>query len=263
MEQTRVRTEELIGLGVAGLLHVALFAALLFQPKKSESFLAEERVTVSLAEDVGLDQVAPEFVDESRAAIAPTLSDEPIPPEAQPDDPAPRNQIAAEDTTRKPAQKPKERTQTRNSRPKPKNTPKPKETQSGGSRLGSDFLGGAGNSADTADTRPPASQIGRQAKASLLNSIARQLRPHWDAPDGAEAEKLSILVSWRLNEDGRLAGTPRCKSVRGVTASNRPQANVYCRYAITAIRRASPFNLPNRYYNAWKSVRDFQFDGEL
>ena len=54
MGETALRSDERIGLGVAVVLHVALVALLLLQPTPSSPPIMPERMTVSLAEDVGL-----------------------------------------------------------------------------------------------------------------------------------------------------------------------------------------------------------------
>ncbi|MGB7372576.1 MAG: energy transducer TonB, partial [Pontixanthobacter sp.] len=79
METRTLRTEEIAGLGAAVLLHGLLLVVLLAKP---DPVVVEpvRSVTVSLADDVGLEETSPTPVPESRAAIAPTLSDAPAPP---------------------------------------------------------------------------------------------------------------------------------------------------------------------------------------
>ena len=90
--------------------------------------------------------------------------------------------------------------------------------------IGNDFLSGAGSSSTSSSTLIPASQIGASAKASLLAQISRELKPNWNAPDGADADKLYTLVSWQLNADGSLKSGPTCKPTQGVTETNKTQA---------------------------------------
>jgi hypothetical protein len=141
-------------------------------------------------------------------------------------------------------------------RPAEKSAAKP----AGGSRIGADFLPGAGASTNTSETRVPASQIGASAKASLAQAIARQLRPHWSAPQGVDAEKLVTVLSFELNADGSLAGRPRVVSQSGETNSNAPQKDLHAERAIRAVQLAAPFDLPTEYYEAWKRVTSFRFD---
>ena len=123
-------------------------------------------------------------------------------------------------------------------------------------------LGSAAAGSGT-DTRVPANQIGQSERASLVQSISRQVGAHWDAPNGLEAERLVTTVTWRLRPDGSLDGQPQCNPTQGITPANRTQAGRHCELAIRAIRLAAPFDLPPRYYEAWRLVRNFRFDGSL
>jgi hypothetical protein len=165
----------------------------------------------------------------SKAAVQPRAKASPEPPRRRPDRPA-----------AKPATKP-----------------------AGGSRIGADFLPGAGASTNTSETRVPASKIGASAKASLAQAIARQLRPNWTAPQGVDAEKLVTILAFDLNPDGSLAGRPRVVSQTGETPSNAPQKDLHAERAIRAVQLASPFDLPPEYYEAWKRVSAFRFDRNL
>ena len=267
MALAALRTDERVGLGVAVLLHVALVAVLVLQPGKDEVPPLPPRMTVSLTSDVSLASTAPDPVAESRAAIAPTMSDEPQPApleQAQPDPiPAPRAVATAPPPRAEPtrtAAKP-EPERRRPDRPATQPAPpKPAAKPAGGSRIGADFLPGAGDSTNTTETRVPASQIGASAKASLAQAIARQLRPHWSAPQGVDAEKLVTVLSFDLNPDGSLAGRPRVVSQSGETNSNAPQKDLHAERAIRAVQLAAPFDLPPEYYEAWKRVTSFRFD---
>ena len=106
-------------------------------------------------------------------------------------------------------------------------------------------------------------RIGASAKASLIQAITRQIKPHWSAPQGVDADQLVTVLSFRLNEDGSLAGTPRVVSQSGETAANRPQKALHAERAIRAVQLAAPFDLPPEYYNAWKSIDGARFDRNL
>ena len=284
MALAELRTDERFGLGVAVLLHVALVAVLVIQPGKDEVPPLPERMTVSLASDVSLASTAPDPVAVSRAAVAPTLSDEPqvAPPieQAQPEPiPAPRPVAttppprpvptrAAVQPRTPPKAAPRQETPRRTERPAAQPSraavapkpPKPAAKPAGGSRIGADFLPGAGDSATSSETRMPASQIGASAKASLAQAIARQLRPHWSAPQGADAEQLVTILSFSLNPDGSLSGRPRLVKQSGITDSNAPQKDLHAERAIRAVQLAAPFDLPPEYYEAWKRVDAWRFD---
>jgi outer membrane biosynthesis protein TonB len=283
---TSFSDEDRLGLLVAVMLHLGVLAVFVLQPAEREPLPMPERMTVNLAEDVGLVAASSDPVSESRAAIAPELSDLPAPaPELS--DQAPRNPAVtdappptaaaraqpprtAPSRTASPRprdradQRPRRRPDTRPpnrtaDRPRP---PRPAQ-RSGGSRVGDDFLSGAGASTTSNETRIPASQIGASAKASIVQAIARQIKPHWTAPSGVDSEQLVTVLSFRLNEDGSLNGRPQVVSQSGVTASNTPQKDLHAERAIRAVQRAAPFDLPPRYYNAWKVIAQWRFDRRL
>ena len=79
MGETAFRNEEKVGLAAAVVLHGALVAVLLMQTVRNEVSVFPERMTVSLATDVGMQSAAPKPVAESRASTAPTLSPDPAP----------------------------------------------------------------------------------------------------------------------------------------------------------------------------------------
>ena len=264
------RSDEKVGLAAAVVLHGALVAVLLMQAVRSEVTVFPDRMTVSLATEVGLESAAPDLVSESRASVAPTLSP----------DPAPAPEVAQpQPSTRTPPTPPKPAIRTATSQPAPSRDrsrpdrtppkqaaatpPKPAGKTGGGSRIGDYFLEGKGSSTTTQETRAPAAKFGSAERAALSSAITRQLRPNWNAPSGLDAEQLVSTVSWDLSPDGNLRGTPRCRTAASsITASNRPQAALHCERAIRAVQRAAPFNLPDQFYDRWKAL-EWQFDRRL
>ena len=84
MERTGINREERTGLIVAVVLHLALFALLLVQGLfPAPTIDPPQRMTVSLAEDVGMEATAPDLVTESRASTAPTIEINPAPAPAR------------------------------------------------------------------------------------------------------------------------------------------------------------------------------------
>ncbi len=141
---------------------------------------------------------------------------------------------------------------------------RPASSPPGGSRLGDDFLKGVpGAQATGAARSPPAAAIGPAVQSALSGAISRELKPHWAAPQGADAELLVTILTWSLNCDGSLAGTPQVVRQEGITDANRPQASRHAEQAIRAVQLAAPFNLPAEYYDAWKRVGSFRFDRKL
>lgn len=131
------------------------------------------------------------------------------------------------------------------------------------SRLSRDMVEGATDSPSRGrDTTPPGSTASPAVKSALAAEIVRQLKPHWRAPTGADADQLVTVVSARLNRDGSLAGTPQVVSQTGVTDSNRAQADLHKERAVRAVQLAAPFNLPEEFYDEWKLLRP-RFDRRL
>lgn len=266
MGESTFRREERTGLFVAVAFHMGLVLVLLVQPAERGKIIPTERMTVNLAEDVGMVATAPEPVPESRAATAPEISETPAPalePVVQPQ-PAPL-------PVQPPVRRPVERVQspipapTRAADTRPRRRPEPSRAQEqprpqqpaqrgGGSRVGDNFLAGAGDSARTEETRTPASQIGASAKASIVQAVARQIKPHWAPPNGPEVDKIVTFVRFRLNENGSLSGRPEVVRQTGINETNRAQAERHAEQAIRAVQLAAPFDLPDEYYEAWKVI---------
>ncbi len=284
MATTGIRGEEKTGLLVAVGLHLLVLMALLFQATRpAEPIPQTERMTVNLATDVGLESTAPDPVAESRASVAPTLADTPAPPVAEPASApplaepqpapverpvtrpverpverpapriaeAPRPQPRAEPRREQPR---REAAQPRRETAQPKPAPARPAERSGGSRLGSDFLAGAGTSATSSETRTPASQIGASAKSSIASAVGRQIKPHWSPPNGPEVDKITTFVRFRLNQNGALSGKPEVVRQTGVNDTNRAQADRHAEQAVRAVQLAAPFDLPDEYYEAWKVI---------
>ncbi|OCC23649.1 hypothetical protein MB02_10820 [Croceicoccus estronivorus] len=266
MSFAALRPEERTGLAVAVLLHVALVAALLLQPGHASNFEMPERMAVNLVDDVGLEDTGPVLSQDMQAAVAPTIADEIAPPDQPQEQPAPQPEpkpAATPKAAPSPSPKPKPTAQPKAAAPSKPTPSKPAPKTGGGSKLGSDFLKGADVGEADADAAVPASQIGSQVKASLGQAIARQLKPHWSSPQGADAELLVTVLAFDLNRDGSLSGVPRVVSQNGITDANRAQAGRHAELAIRAVQLAAPFDLPVKYYNAWKRVSAFRFDRKL
>ena len=249
--------EERLGLGIAAAAHVALVAALVWQVRDDPTPLPiPERMTVSLADEVSLESTAPNPSAEPAAAAAPVLAPEPEPqpePVREQVRPTPRETVAP-----RPNPQPSRRA---TPTPTPTPTPSPTRTrQAGGTRLSDDFLEGVGTNRRGG---APAATFGPAEQASLAQAINRQLKPHWSAPSGVDAEKLVTVLRWELNPDGSLKGRPEVVSQSGITDSNRPQAALHAERAIRAVQLAAPFDLPEEFYDKWKRIREWRFDRRL
>ena len=262
---------------VALLLHGALLLVLLWQAAfapPADAIVKPDRMTVSLSTDVGLENTAPDPVPESRRAEAPVLSDALSPPEPvlQPVTPVVPRPAAPRSDSRpiaSPIPVPRQPVRPREERPAPQResrsaqarTPAPqRETRertpqrTGASAIGSDFLAGAGESRSTQETRTPAARAGPRETASIAQAVSRQIKPHWQPPNGPEVEKIVTFVRFRLNRDGSIAGRPSVARQTGVNDINRAQADRHGEQAIRAVQLAAPFDLPEEYYDAWKSI---------
>jgi outer membrane biosynthesis protein TonB len=99
-------------------------------------------------------------------------------------------------------------------------------------------------------------------EASLAREVLRQLKPHWKAPTGADAEQLRTTLSISLTRDGQVASV-RVIETTGVTDSNRGQVRLHQEAAVKAVRLAAPFVLPAELYDAWKVLEPVGFDKRL
>lgn len=267
--------EDRLGLGVAVAAHAALAAMFVLQDDTPADLTVPERMVVSLADEVSLESTAPDPSDEPAASFAPELAELPAPPVPEPIEmpepqeveptppPSPRpRETSPPEPQPTPAPRP-----TPTARPSPTPTPtptpapSPAQERSGGSRLGADFLEGASDA--DGDRGSPAASFGPTERAALSSAITRQLKPHWNAPSGLDADKLVTVLAWELNEDGSLRGRPRVVSQSGITNSNRPQAGLHAERAIRAVQLAAPFKLPDQFYDRWKRIREWRFDRRL
>lgn len=271
MEAKTFRAEDMAGLLIAILLHAGLALALLFQPEREREIMEpQNRITVNLASEVGLVATSPDPAELSRASSAPILAPDPSPGLATPDLPVPDADPTPPERSLAPTPPQQSRDnrsrrrpdQERRRNPPKKDSPKEPPKSGGGSRIGDDFLPeGAGNSDNAKDTRTPASQIGPRAQRSLRRALDSQIKPHWrgKVPQGPDAERLISVLSFRLNEDGSLKGRPTCRTKRSsVTDLNRRQVNRHCELAVRAVQLAAPFDLPDRLYNGWKFVPNWE-----
>jgi outer membrane biosynthesis protein TonB len=259
---------EAAGLGVATAGHLALLAAL------SVGFAAtrmpvpkSEPIEVAFVEEVGLESTAPTPIVAEPAPLQAPEEGPPAPamPAPPPVQPVPQPEPAAR--SQSPAPRPAARSATSKPSPAPV-TPaparpaaaKPAAARPAG-RLSGLLNGVSDRDTDSRSATPPAAAAGPAVQASLGAEVRRQLKPHWKAPTGADAEQLRTEVVISLGQDGRVADV-RVVGTTGQTASNRPQVPLHQEHAVRAVRLASPFRLPAQYYEAWKQLR-VTFDKRL
>jgi outer membrane biosynthesis protein TonB len=259
---------EITGLGVATAGHLALLAALSLGFASTRLPVPKsDPIEVSFVEDVGLESTSP---TPSAAEPAPLQAPDegppeaamPAPPQVQPV-PQPQPAVRAPAPVPAPAPKPVLRAAQAKpapAPPKPAPAAKPSVSRSTG-RLSGLLTGVADRETDSRAATPPAAAAGPAVQASLGAEIRRQLKPHWKAPTGADAEQLRTEIVISLAPDGRVTDV-RIVGTTGQTASNRPQVPLHREQAERAVRLASPFRLPADYYEAWKQVR-VTFDKRL
>lgn len=268
-----LRREEAAALVVALAAHVGLVAWLALNPPAPKPVPVPERMTVTFSDDVAMKSTSPDPSAEAAPAIAPVLSENPVPEPAPSPLPQPQPQVRPQPLPRPvarvvpaPTPKPLPAPRTPTAKPAPQ-PPKPaaKPAGGGGSRIGSDFLKGlpGGQTPGARANTPPAQEIGPAVRSALAGALARQLKPKWAAPQGADADQLVTVLTFDLNRDGTLAGSPRVVSQQGITEGNRAQAQRHAEQAIRAVRLAAPFDLPDELYPAWKHVAQFRFDRKL
>jgi outer membrane biosynthesis protein TonB len=247
---------EQAGLGIAIAGHVVLFGALsiglIAAPKPVPPLTPP--VDIQIVDKVGMTDTAPNpSTIEPAASVAPEVGP---PVEVPLPEPVARSlpKMAPAPTPPKPAPK------VATTALKPAATPAP--TKPRGSRLGSDFLKGLTDRQTASTAQTPRAAAGPAVEASLAREVLRQLKPHWKAPTGADAEQLRTLLSIRLNGDGTVAAV-RVIDTTGVTDSNRGQVRLHQEAAVKAVRLAAPFVLPTELYDAWKVLEPVTFDKRL
>lgn len=263
---------ERIGLGIASAVHVLLFAALSSRwigtpaPLK----LNNAPIEVSIADEVALESAARRI---SAVPPPPMPGEVEGPPELAapaPAEPVPEPQPVPEPRPEpRKIEKPKpDKTETARTSDSKSKADKGRQDTSRGSKLKldtSDWMKSTSRST-SADAKPAegamASSLSDAQKSALDAEIRRQLKPHWKAPTGADAESLRTIVTVRLNKDGSLAGAPEVEDTLGVTASNQAQVRLHQEQAIKAIRLAAPFRLPANLYSSWNFLR-LTFDKRL
>ena len=248
------------GLGFAIAAHGALFAALsLGIGAVTLPRIAGDPIEVSFADETGLISSAPVISSE---APAPSIASELGAPEEAAVAPAP---AVAPPPPDRPSTAPSQKASApaAQQQPKQKSSAAGTRTKTSGSRFGSEFMKGLNDEPSASRSQAAqASTVSAEASASLRAEVRRQLKPHWKAPTGADAEKLRTELSISLARDGTVTDITILRTT-GQTASNRPQVRLHQEQAVRAVRLASPFRLPAEFYDAWKHLSPIGFDKRL
>ena len=264
---------ERTSLGVAVIGHLALFGVLSvgFSPNEALK-LQPEAMEVTLSDEVALHSTSPTPDAEPPAAQSPDPAemDTPDAPTPQPMpqvQPTPQPRVQPQPAKPQPAPQPQPKPKPAPAKPAPaakpvKQAPAKQPAKQRGS-LG-DLTKGLSDKprTATASTGAPASNIGPAQRSALASEIRRQLKPHWKAPTGADADQLRTELAISLAPNGSVTDI-RFLRTTGVTDSNRAQMQLHRENAIKAVRLAAPFNLPPDLYDAWKTINPVSFDKRL
>ena len=262
LDRPTLRSEELVGLGLAAVAHVALVAVLLIQATDDVDTIAPpDRMAVSLTDGEDLANISPNPGDERFAPGAPVESsiENVVPPVPTPDQPVvdPATNSSAASTPRP--------TPTPSASRAPKKKPDPKKTtgSQGGGAAASKKTGDKSDTGFGGAFGGASGETTAQAKKNINVSIAAQVLPKWNSCriSGLDIDKLRAKVSFRMDSNGRITsiGTPQ---VTGQTASNSAQAGRFGECAVRALRLVGQFtNLPSDRHDLFSSY-EFTFRKE-
>ncbi|HEX8623827.1 MAG TPA: cell envelope biogenesis protein TolA [Allosphingosinicella sp.] len=259
---------EAAGLGIATAGHLALLAALSFgfaatrQPAPKTA-----PIEVSFVDEVGLESTSPTPLADEPAPLAapqdaPPEPAMPAPPEIQQ---VPKPQPPASAPAPAPRPAPREAAKPKPSPAPARPTPAPSKSTSRPATLRKPFsvaIPDAAEGSGKSEAAAPAAAASAEVKASLGRLVREQLSRHWDSPSGADAELLRTELSIWLARDGSVTRVEVLRTT-GQTPSNRPQVKLHQEQALRAVRLASPFRLPDKFYEAWKHLSPIGFDRRL
>ncbi len=204
---------EAAGLGVATAGHAALLAALSFGFASTRLPVPKsDPIEVSFVDEVGLESMSPTPLAAEPAPLAgpqdaPPEPAMPAPPQLQEvPAPQPEPRLQPQPRTPAPSLRPAPKVQPRPAPPKAAPAPPakaPPRRNSGG--LSSVVAGLSDRPTPSRSADAPAAASGPAVQASLGAEVRRQLKPHWKAPTGADAEQLRTEVVIALGQDGRVA----------------------------------------------------------
>ncbi len=257
-------TSETKSLLVAGVAHIALFAALSIGWQWSQQPLApaDEMIPVEFVDIADAPRVteAPKpsikAAPQETAAPAPA---EPAPPEptpAPPTEAVPLPEVKPEPPKKpapdkaKPAAKPLDMSTLDSLIDKalPKAKVKPLDTSALATQI--------------AAAQPKKATIDPRAAATLAQAIQAQVAPCWNPPiGGADVRKMTVVIRADFTRDGAVIGTPSVVSQTGATTGNADYARAFKDTAVRAVLRCSPLKLPPKLYDLWRSV-EINFDPE-
>ena len=108
----------------------------------------------------------------------------------------------------------------------------------------------------------PAAKTAAQLEASFIQALFVKIKKYWRAPTGVDAELLRSNIVVTLNRDGTI-GTVTVVSQSGDNENNANLKALHAERAVSAVRRAAPFELPPEHYAIWQSLGPITFDKRL
>lgn len=274
------------GLGVALIGHVLLFGALSLSLLRPTPKLPpmNPAIEVALVDAKALQTAAPDAVQEASAPpaaaaapAAPMAPPEPVesPPPPKPVPAPPQPKAVAKMPVKaalQPTPKPKPAAAEKAATPPQKKTAvaaPPRTSRLGG--LGAELSQAAtrendrpGTGRGTAEkgSGTPAAKTAAQLEASFIQALFVKIKKYWRAPTGVDAELLRSNIVVTLNRDGTI-GTVTVVSQSGDNENNANLKALHAERAVSAVRRAAPFELPPEHYAIWQSLGPITFDKRL
>lgn len=274
------------GLGVALIGHVLLFGALslsLLRPTPKLPPL-NPAIEVALVDAKALQTVAPDAVQE--ASAPPAAAAAPAAPMAPPESiaaPPPPKPVPAPPQPKAVAKIPVKAALQPTPKPKPAAAQKaatpPQKKSAAATPPRTSRLGGLGAELSQAATREndrpgtgrgtaekgsgtPAAKTAAQLEASFIQALFVKIKKYWRAPTGVDAELLRSNLVVTLNRDGSV-GSITVQSQSGENENNSNLKALHAERAVSAVRRAAPFELPPEHYAIWQSLGPITFDKRL
>ena len=141
-------------------------------------------------------------------------------------------------------------------KPAPKAAPPPKKTPTRPTGRLDGIAEGLSRapSKSTQTKGAPAAATAAEVKRSIDVAIDGKILPFWrrNVPSGVDIDQLRVVLRIQLGRDGRITNIVQVGELTGKTDSNAPQQKLFVERAERSIRQASPFDLPDEYYDQWK-----------
>jgi len=254
---------ERTGIAIAVALHVVLVGLLSVQWTAGERRFDNPPMEVDLIAETTVQSTAPVLSDNPPAArLGDELADDIAAPEPTPAPPVP-DPIVRPDPAPSPKQvsrpaPPRKQPPAAEKAP-PKASPKAAPAKDRPTRPTGRLDGIAEGLSktppkDAASKGAPAAATAAEVRRSIDVAIDGKILPFWrrNVPSGIDIDQLRVVLRIQLNRDGRVTNISQVGELAGKTDSNAPQQKIFIERAERSIRQASPFDLPEEFYDQWK-----------